>query len=151
MVGKQGRASKHIPASLFYRVPHIDCLRAKGEWQIRPDDLDSGSLSRCQAKDSSLSSQKLDRLMRAKVKCGDVGYIKPGAYFQNAHREGQAQSAQTGCNSPLRAGTKQLPGTKHWARSVNSAVAGPVAGEHFALRGATECSALELGQHQQPD
>lgn len=50
---------------LFY---HIDSLRARGEWQIRQDDLDSGSLSRCQAKDSSLSSRELDRLMRADIK-----------------------------------------------------------------------------------
>lgn len=86
MVGKheRGEEAKRAPALCtgppFYHFPHIDCLRARDEWQMRQEDLDSGSLSRCHAMDSSLSSQELDRLMRAEIKYGDVGYVTRGAY-----------------------------------------------------------------------
>lgn len=65
---------KTYTGPLFYLFPRTARPRARNKWQIRQDDLYSGRLSRCQGKNSSLSSRELDRLMSARIASGDVGH-----------------------------------------------------------------------------
>lgn len=77
-------------------IPPIYCLRAVGdEWQIRRDDLESESASRWQTRNSSLSSQELDRLMRVKITSLDFRYKTDFPYLWNAVTYGVKASQYT--------------------------------------------------------
>lgn len=60
----------------------IGCLSTVGdEWQIGRDDLKSESTPRWQTRNSSLSSQELDRLMRVKITSLDFRYKNDFPYL----------------------------------------------------------------------
>lgn len=65
---------KTYTGPLFYLFPCAACPRARNKWQIKQDDLYSGRLSRCQGKNSPLSSREPDRLMSTRIASGDMGH-----------------------------------------------------------------------------
>lgn len=100
--GEKGRKDIFWRSVIHYSAglsppPHpIYCLRAMGdEWQIRRDDLESESASRWQTRNSSLSSQELDRLMRVKITSLDFRYKTDFPYLWNAVTYGVKASQYT--------------------------------------------------------